>query len=322
MAALALALFLLPLAAMLLPPSLFPPRKPDAMHLVALDVGQGSATLIHYPSGRAVLIDGGGAATATPAVGERVIAPFLWSHGIATLDAMVITHADADHYNGLGFVLDHFPTTTLWVRDLHGHDEEYREVLQRAKRRGVMLTVPEVGETLAGLGPGESLRCLASPAAGLADGVASAGRESNNGLVVKACHRNGCALIPGDIDRAGERRLLASGVDLAANVLLSPHHGSKTSNSKEFLSTVAPQAMFVSTGRGNRGYFPHPGLDDDCLGLGIALFTTARHGTLTAKFTPSGAELTGYGRHAANPFLPCRPLPLAGGPLRVDSTPR
>ena len=322
MAALALAVFLLPLAAMLLPPSLFPPRKPDVMHLVALDVGQGSATLIHYPSGRAVLIDGGGAATASPAVGERVIAPFLWSHGIATLDAMVITHADADHYNGLGFVLDHFPTKALWVRDLHGHDEEYREVLQRAKRRGVLLTVPEVGETLASLGPGESLRCLASPAAGVVDVAASTGRGGNNGLVVKACHGNGCALIPGDIDRAEEGHLLASGGDLAADILLSPHHGSKTSNSKEFLSAVAPQAMLVSTGRGNRGYFPHPGLGDDCLGLGIALFTTARHGTLTAKFTPSGAELTGYGRQPASPFLPCRPLPLAGGALRVDSTPR
>ena len=321
LAALALALFLVPLAAMLLPPSLFPPQKPDAMRLVALDVGQGSATLIHYPSGRAVLIDGGGAATASPAVGERVIAPFLWSQGIATLDAIIITHPDADHYNGLGFVLHHFPTGALWVRDLHGHDEGYREVLKVAERRGVMLRVPEKGETLAGLGPGESLHCLASPAAGLVDAAASTD-GGNNGLVVRACHRNGCALIPGDIDRDGEGRLLASGGDLAAKVLLSPHHGSKTSNSKEFLSAVAPQAMFVSAGRGNRGYFPHPGLNDDCLGLGIALFTTARHGTLTAEFTPTGVELAGYGRHVASPFLPCRLLPLTDKAFRVDSTPQ
>ncbi len=307
----AAAIFVLSIAAMLVPSSLAEKRKTaNNLQITALDVGQGSSTLVRFPSGRNVLIDGGGSAATTPSVGERVIAPYLWQQGITTLDALVITHPDADHYNGLPFILEHFKPKTLWVRDLQDNDQGYEEVSRLAKRLGIAIRMPEVGEALAGLGGEESLSCLAKQS-DMVPGSAPGSRErDNNGLVVKVCHRQRCALFPGDIDHNEEARLIDSGVNLQADLLLAPHHGSNSSNSQQFLTAVAPKILVVSAGKSGRGRFPHPLLKEECRALGIDLVSTSEHGSLTAQLGQEKVELWGYGRLDDNPFIPCEPIQL------------
>jgi competence protein ComEC len=305
----ATALFILVLAAMIFPSTLAKSRESvNTLQVVALDVGQGSSNLVRFPSGKAVLIDGGGSAATTPSVGERVVAPYLWRQGISRLDAVAITHPDADHYNGIPFILTHFTPGTLWVRDLQGHDQGYQEVLRLAKRLGVVIRVPEVGETLAGLGGEESLSCLANQD-GLPPVSAPGSRErDNNGLVLKACYRQNCALLPGDIDRQEEARLIDSAANLQADLLVSPHHGSKTSNTPRFLGAVAPQILVVSAGKSGQGRFPHPLLKEECRALGITMASTSEHGSLTAHLGLGQSELWGYGRPGDNPFHPWEPI--------------
>jgi competence protein ComEC len=65
-------------------------------------------------------------------------------------------------------------------------------------------------------------------------------------------------LLTGDIERASEMRLVASGVDLRATVLKVPHHGSHTSSTDAFLDAVRPEVAVVATGTQNRYGHPHP----------------------------------------------------------------
>lgn len=296
-------LFALSLLTMLLPLSLLSPKKVNDLEVTQFDVGQGSATLLRFPSGGKVLIDGGGPATTSTSVGERVIAPYLWRQGILAIDALIITHPDADHFNGLAFILTHFSPKLLWVRDIHGHDEEYRKLLRLAEKLGVAVRVPHKGEELPGLALGERLSCLVSPATTDAGSAFKVLERDNSGLLIKTCVGPRCALFPGDIDSNQEQQLVAAGIELKATLLLSPHHGSASSNSKQFLATVAPEYLLVSAGRGGRGHFPHANLPESCRDLGISLLTTQEHGTLVVDLADE-VTITGNQRPGDNPFLP------------------
>lgn len=286
-------------------------KKPaDTLQLAFLDVGQGSSTLAQFPSGMTVLIDGGGSSFAS-SVGERVIAPYLWHRGIQKLDAVIITHPDADHYNGLEFIIKRFSPKQLWVRDRQGHEPGFRQLIALAETQGTSVITPEEGMQLMAVEKRDFIECLANDAAGsTTSGSQESRSQANTGLIIRVCSQGHCALFPGDIDRAEEHSLVRHGYDLHADLLLAPHHGSITSNSPEFLAAVAPRLMLVSAGRGGQGHFPHDHLRDDCKALGINLLTTARYGTLEVSVTEAQLQVIGYHKNNNNPLLSYAPFPV------------
>lgn len=296
------------------PPQEYQAQEEDFFRISYLDVGQGSATFLEYPHGLRVLIDGGGSSFSTTTVGERVIAPFLWSKGIRKIDAIIITHPDADHYNGLGFIIKHFSPKIVWVRDRDGHDSKYKRLVQFAEEQGVSLFIPRKNDLLRE--GSTSLKCVANVSAWEntayrnITGSSSRSNSGNNGLVLKACVRRFCALFPGDIGRSSEQALIDQGFDLHADVLLSPHHGSITSNSRHFLEAVAPKYLLVSAGRSTKGSFPHLGLAKDCENQSIKLFTTADQGTLQIIASRDSAQVYGYEKEAGNPLSSFRSVLL------------
>ncbi len=281
----------------------------DSLQLTFLDVGQGSASLALFPSGMTVLIDGGGSSTTTSSVGERVIAPYLWHKGITRLDAVAITHPDADHYNGLGFILKRFSPKQLWVRDRHGHDEGFRQLIYLAEEQQIAVVTPREGMRLGNEDAADILECIANIAS---DNIASVPRESrtsaNTGIIIKACSKQYCALFPGDIGRTEEHSLINRAYNLSAEILLAPHHGSITSNSPEFLAAVSPALMMVSAGRSGNGHFPHDRLEDDCEEKGITLLTTTEHGTLEAIIDRERSQVFGYRKIQNNPLHSYEPV--------------
>ncbi len=282
------------------------PENGGSFHITYLDVGQGTATLLEYPSGFRVLIDGGGSSFTEQTVGERIIGPFLWKKGIREIDVIAITHPDADHYNGLEFIINHFSPKTLWVSDTMGHDDNFQRLTHLAEQRGIALFIPEPDDRL--LKEEESLICLTN----LADRQERTANRTkgNNGLILKACAGSICALFPGDIGRDSEQSLVDQGFDVQAEFLLSPHHGSITSNSQNFLAAVNPQYLLVSAGRSRKGYFPHKGLAQVCNSQQIDLFTTSDQGTLHIIAKEDGYRVYGHNRKGDNPLFPYVPVQL------------
>lgn len=242
-----------------------------------LEVGQGSSTFLQLPSGKRLLIDGGGSESPSFNVGEDIIARFLWQRGIRRLDGIVISHADADHYNGIPFLLQHFRPDTLWVSDLVGHDWAYHKMLEYAENMGIQVLVPQAGDVLVQGGEAELVN-LGNP-------VEPEGAKSNDrSLILRFDHGgadNLSCLFAGDISDNVEARLVADNIPLQSTILLSPHHGSATSNSEIFLKAVNPKTIVVSAGRFKPDHFPAPEVRKRCEVMGITMLVTAEEGAIT-----------------------------------------
>jgi len=243
-----------------LPPSSFTNTKNRVFSISVLDVGQGSSTFLEFPSGYRALIDGGGSSYLSTGVGERVIAPYLWKKGISKIDAIIVTHPDADHYNGLPFIIKHFSPAKIWLNSPAGHDRFFKNFLWLAKKEG---TIAEIAtDNLLLKKPPEEIRCIANTSRWPKSEYARGGtRKENSGLIIRVCAQGTCMLFPGDIGKGIELLLSEKKYQLRCSLLLSSHHGSATSNSPAFLQAANPDYMIVSAGKGRRNIFPHPGLE-------------------------------------------------------------
>ncbi len=91
----------------------------------------------------------------------------------------------------------------------------------------------------------------------------------------------------------------------ASEIFLAAHHGSKTSNSKEFIDTLAPGIVIVSAGQ-KEGIFPSFQLTNYLQKKGIPLLSTARYGTINIKIRKKEITISSYSRNEDNPLLPYR----------------
>jgi competence protein ComEC len=219
-----------------------------------LDVGQGESIYVRSPAGRTVLIDGGTESTAERGdVGGTVIVPFLQSQGVQRLDALVITHADADHCNGLLAVVREVPIGLVLDGAQQGDvmATEYLLLCQELARRKIPRVRAHPGQLL-NLGGGARMRMLAPQM----PKFHGANADNNNAAVMKLEYGKTSILLTADIEREAEERLVRRGADLDCTILKVAHHGSATSTQEMFLRAAHPQAAIISCGRYNR--FGHP----------------------------------------------------------------
>lgn len=258
----------------------------DAVTLTVLDVGQSQAVLVEAPGGRRVLVDGGGVMSPTFDIGRSVVGPALAWGRPPKLDAVVMTHPDADHAQGLAWILRHFRVGAFYT---NGRWPE--------GRLGVALDQALAGGVNAGrlapqaLSAGERLelaRGAALEALHPADGYA--GRNANDeSVVLRLVWRGqGLALLPGDIQRDGIEAMLDAGVDARAAVLLLPHHGSKSSLSGMLYEAVAPDLALVSCGFLNQYRFPNADVAAELSGRGIGLLGTPQQGMMRVLWKAPG----------------------------------
>jgi len=265
------------LPAVALPP---PAPAPGEAWITTLDVGQGLAVLVRTAN-RALLYDAGPAFGTEADSGERIIAPYLRAAGIERLDAMIVTHNDIDHSGGAASVVDNFEVDA------------------------VLSSLP-AGHPLLALVPGAQ-RCAAGQRWSwegvrfdlLHPGSAQAQAKKSNDLscVLKVSAGGRSMLLTGDIERPAEAELVTrSAAALAADVLLVPHHGSRSSSSAEFLAAVGPAAAVVPAGYRNR--FGHP--NAEVLGryslMHIRIFRTDRDGAVTVRLSERGVDVKGERR--------------------------
>ncbi len=204
-----------------------------------LDVGQGDCALVSC-GGHHALIDGG------PAQESDKVFTVLRNLGVASLDFVVATHADADHIGGIPAALRQAPTATCYSPVLEDQTETFATMKRYVEQGGGTLVVPVIPTEL-DLG-GARLRIIGP--------TAPFDNDNDNSLVCRLEFGATSLLFMGDAESSAEQALIASGADLHADVLKVGHHGSANSTSPALVRAVQPASAVISVGADN-GY-GHP----------------------------------------------------------------
>ncbi|MGL4464469.1 MAG: ComEC/Rec2 family competence protein, partial [Planctomycetia bacterium] len=266
------------------------PAGPGRFEFHQLAVGHGLATVLRTPAGETLLYDAGSLSTSK--VGARVVAPWLWAMGIRRIDAVVLSHADADHYNGLSELVDRFsvgtvltPPQTVAPRDAGGRrmppDPAVASLFRRCVERGADVRLVWEGDVVRlGGADGWTLRVLHPPA------DFPGPTDNANSLVLDAHGGSRRVVLTGDLEKSGLSRLLSLDADGPVDVFAAPHHGSRTSN---MATTAAWTPMgLVAASRGPDG---SPTAEDHLAvyqRAGAATERTDRGGTISAHWTVGG----------------------------------
>ncbi|HSF47481.1 MAG TPA: DNA internalization-related competence protein ComEC/Rec2, partial [Burkholderiales bacterium] len=238
--------------------------KSGEVWLTALDVGQGLSVLART-SHHALLYDAGPEFSPGADAGNRIIVPYLRGSGVLRLDGVILTHDDLDHTGGAGSVLEAIPAAWL----------------------AASFTPP---------GDANAMRCFAGqtwewdgvrfevlhPSWGSYDKAKI--KDNDRGCVLKITSSHGSVLLAADIEARAEAELIArSGDNLQADVLIAPHHGSKSSSSEEFVRRVDPQAVIFSVGYRNRHGHPRPEVVSRYRHSGAAIYRSDQHGAIEIR---------------------------------------
>ncbi len=217
-----------------------PARRPATAELHMLPVGEGMALLLRTPAA-SLLVDAGRA--------PREAARALAAMGVRRLDAVVLTHLDADHVGGAGMVLEWLRPRQL-VLTAHAADGSEAAALQRlARQRQIRERRVSTGQRFR---IGDVVVDVLWPDSGFR------GSDNDASLVAAVRWHDVRVLVTGDLEAWGERALLARGAPLQASVLQLGHHGSATSSTAAFLAAVDPVIAVAATGERPRHRYPHP----------------------------------------------------------------
>lgn len=229
------------------------PRPPEGeVWLTVLDVGHGLAVAARTAS-KTLLYDTGPSYGPETDAGERVVLPYLRATGVRALDTLIVTHGDSDHAGGAASLMAALPIRRL-LSSVPGWPGERCAAGQSWIWDDVRFTL---------LHPPE-------PVPDNASGTGKSRRKRNNHVCVLRVEAAGQAiLLTSDIEAAEEKRLLAErGEQLRAEVLVVPHHGSRSSSTPAFVEAVGARHAIYSVGYRNRFGHPHPGI--------LARYETAR----------------------------------------------
>ena len=265
---------LLPLAALLMWTPVRP--APGDLRVTVIDVGQGLAVHVQTAQ-RDLLFDTGPAFSDEADSGNRIILPYLRALGVGRLDALVVTHADADHSGGAESVV-------------HGVAVERMLSSVPFENRLSALPVAQQPCVAGELWEWDGVRFeFLHPLAD--DYVRENGKSNDMSCVLKLTSKHGSMLLTGDIEARSEAQLIArSAAGLRADVMLVPHHGSRTSSTPAFLSVVGARIAIIPVGYRNRFRHPHPLVLERY--TGTQLYRTDRDGAVVVEYSAGEINMT------------------------------
>jgi competence protein ComEC len=213
-----------------------------------VSVGHGACVLVETPDGKTFMYDAG--AIGSPEYATQTIASYLWHRGIMRIDALLISHADIDHYNAVPGLLERFRIGTVYVSPVmfSGFGEDgtitgakvLRDAIERA---GVPIRETWSGDRLT-LGRDVTAQVFHPPARGVV------GNDNANSVTLGIEYAHKRLLLPGDLESPGIDDVMAE-EPYDCDVLLAPHHGSRRSDPPGFASWSTPQWVVVSGGGGD-----------------------------------------------------------------------
>lgn len=224
------------------------------LRVTYLDVGQGDAALIEFPTGENILVDAG-PKTFSYDAGEKVIVPFLKRRGISELNAIVVSHPHDDHMGGAPFVMRSLSVARMVDAGQRAQSNIYYDY--ENLENGIQHKQVQAGIQLLQI-PNARLYVL-DPIPRFLDNDSTDGYSdlNNTSVVFKLQYGTTSFLFPGDAEAPVENHLVFVYDDfLKSDVLKAGHHGSSTSSTEEFIAKVRPKVVVVSVGKFNK--FHHP----------------------------------------------------------------
>lgn len=244
------------------------------MNVTVLDVGQGLSMVIRTAT-HAMVYDTGQKYHQESDVGSQIIVPYLRSHGIKQLDALVISHEDSDHSGGAVSVLAEVPTT--WVASSYALPESSTPMPKQLKCYAGQQWVWDAVRFDVLYPHAKSYQ-------------AADMKDNNRSCVIKVTSRYGSILLTGDIEKEAEQVLLQEQkVKLKSDIMIAPHHGSKTSSTEAFINAVNAKHVIFTVGYLNRFKHPKPLVMSRYLARGSSLYRSDYHGAIIIDFTKQDA---------------------------------
>ncbi|MGD2052861.1 MAG: DNA internalization-related competence protein ComEC/Rec2 [Gammaproteobacteria bacterium] len=261
---------------LILPAITWQPQSPviGAFELNVLDVGQGLAIVIRTHA-HTLVYDTGARFSTRMDSGEAVIRPFLTRNGIARIDLMLISHGDADHIGGARSLLNAYPGTAVMGQGIEALPAEHSSQCNEGQSwtwDGVVFTVLHPDDT-------------------------AYTTTNNRSCVLKVAGSGGSVLMTGDIGKKVENRLLLQhGNTLSSDILIAPHHGSKSSSSMDFIRAVSPTMVIYAAGYRNRYHFPAERTVARYAKSGVQMYTTGLEGAISVDVHPQQGvgDVRGY----------------------------
>jgi competence protein ComEC len=282
-----------------------PGWPPAGWAVVACDVGQGDALVLATgDAGRAVVVDTGPEPASLAGCLDRL--------DVSRVPLVVLSHLHADHVGGLNAVLDDRAVGAVGVSRARAPRWAWEEVRGKARNAGVPVVQLVAGQRLAW--PGLTIEVLAPDDEEVMPANESEGTEINNAsLVLRAATPAGRVLLSGDVELAAQARLLDERVDLSADVIKVPHHGSRYTT-PELFAAVRARIALVSVGQRNRYGHPSPFTLRALASTGTLVLRTDIGGDTAIVPTAAGPRAVtrgparspphGSAAHSRRPWLP------------------
>jgi len=248
-----------------------PQLNQGQMRLTVLDVGQGLALAIETEN-HALIYDAGVRSLSGFNAGDAVVVPYLKTRALSKVDLAIVSHNDNDHSGGMHSLIAQGVIMDLMVSN---HPELYDFKNTRLCRAGNEWQWD-----------GVEFKVLHPPKKWKSN-------DNNRSCVLQINHVAGKILLTGDIEKSAEEWLISQyGDNLSSDIIIAPHHGSKSSSSYRFVDLVHPQTVVFSVGYRNRYGFPHATITQRYQNMGAQLVDTARQGAVTFLFdTNDGLQM-------------------------------
>lgn len=244
--------------------------KSDKLKVYFLNVGQGDAILITSGNNQILIDSGRNGRVTLEKLGKTM--PF-WDR---KLEALIITHSDADHYGGFSDIVDFYKIeNVIKIANDTNTSQEWLNLLDKFKAKQIN-EINSIPETDIVFPSGAKLKIIYPEI----ETYYNEKDRNENSIVAKLIFGENEFLFTGDLSADGEKKLIAKNIDIQADFLKVAHHGSRSSTSLEFLEKVNPQDVVISVGKNNSYGHPHKEVLDIFRDKMLRIWRTDNEGTI------------------------------------------